>query len=275
MATTTDVPARCLDARVAAHTRCGPDAFLLDVDLGADLPELAPGVFAMLSPADGSGPEIPRPFSLYDRPAPGVLRFLVQVLGRGTQALERLGVDDGITLTFPLGNGFRVAPPERPVVFVAGGVGSAPFLLYGRARAAMGATANTWLLFGARTEERLYDVDGLASCGVPMLCATDDGSRGFHGNLIELLTEERSAGRIPDDALFCACGPEGLLHAFAAYARMHGLDTELSLETYMGCGFGVCNACPVATAQEGPYGAWPWVRTCEHGPVFPLSAIRF
>jgi len=271
---TTTVPARCTDCRVVGRQSCGPDAFLLDLEYPDELPALAPGVFAMLSPADGTGPELGRPFSLYDQRGK-VLRFLIQVMGVGTRALERL--EDGalVTLTFPLGNGFTVAPAERPVVLVAGGVGSAPFLLYARERVAMGAVENTCLLFGARSGDRLYDADGLAAEGVPMLYATDDGSRGFSGNVVQMLDAELKAGRLPKDALFCACGPEGLLHGFAAYAREKDLDAQLSLETYMGCGFGVCNACPVETEPDGPLGAWPWARTCEAGPVFPLTSIRF
>ena len=49
-----------------------------------------------------------------------VLRFLIQVMGVGTQALARVEVGALITLTFPLGNGFAVESPERPVVMVAG-----------------------------------------------------------------------------------------------------------------------------------------------------------
>jgi dihydroorotate dehydrogenase electron transfer subunit len=268
------VSARCTDSRVVGRISCGPDAFLLDVEVDDELPELAPGVFAMLSPADGTGPELGRPFSLYDQRG-RVLRFLVQVMGVGTQALAKVEVGGLVTLTFPLGNGFAVESPERPVVMVAGGVGSVPFLLYARHRMQLGAEANTWLLFGARTADRLYDADGLAAAGAPMLYATDDGSRGFHGNVVQLLDQELAAGRLPRDACFCACGPEGLLHGFAAYARKHELDAQLSLETYMGCGFGVCNACPVETQPDGPLGAWPWARTCEAGPIFSLSDIKF
>jgi hypothetical protein len=43
----------------------------------------------------------------------------------------------------------------------------------------------------------------------------------------------------------------------------------------MGCGFGVCNACPVETQPDGTFGDWPWARTCEVGPVFALSDIKF
>ena len=175
----------------------------------------------------------------------------------------------------PLGNGFEVRGPEREVALVAGGVGSAPFLLYGRQRAQHTGSAPTHFLFGARTADRLYDRAAFEFDGLGTRLCTDDGSEGFHGNVVQYTAALLERGEIGREALFAACGPEGLLHAFAAFAREHELDCELSLETYMGCGFGVCNACPTRTRPDGPYGDWPYVKTCLEGPVFDLNAIDF
>lgn len=273
-ATASSVSARCRSAVLRAKRACGPDAFVAELELPEDPGPVLPGQFAMLSPADGTGPCIPRPFSVYDRLGPRRFSFLVQVLGPGTRALDAVPVGGAWTATLPLGNGFAAPAPARPVVFVAGGVGSAPFLLYARARAAAGAASRTWMLYGARSSDRLYDAAAFAREGVPVLCATQDGGTGFRGTVLELLGAELDAGRIPSEALACGCGPEGLLHAFAGLARARGLDAELSLETYMGCGWGGCNACPVPTEPAGPLGAWPWAKTCTQGPVFPLPAVR-
>jgi dihydroorotate dehydrogenase electron transfer subunit len=273
-ASTTANAARCRRARLVGKRACGPDAFVGEVELGEDPGPVAPGQFAMLSPGDDSGPCIARPFSVFDRTSARRFTFLVQVLGPGTRALAAVPVGGDWIVMMPLGNGFDVAPTARRTVFVAGGVGSAPFLLYARARTAEGAGGRTWMLYGARTADRLYDRDAFESEGVAVLCATQDGSAGARGTVLELLARELDAGRIPGDALFCGCGPEGLLHAFAAFARARGLAAELSLETYMGCGWGGCNACPVPTEPTGALGAWPWAKTCTQGPVFPLSDIR-
>ncbi len=267
--------ARSQLARLDALTACGPDAFLLDLELEQAPPDFAPGAFAMLSPGHGGGPVIARPFSVYDRLDERRLRFLIQVLGRGTRHLCALVPGDAVQITVPLGNGFEVAPAGEPVVMVAGGVGSAPFLMYAQRRIAAGAAADTHFLFGARSADRLYDQDAFAALDMPMHTATDDGSSGYHGNLVQLLTDLLERAQLPAEARFCACGPEGLLHAFATFARARGLRAELSLETYMGCGFGVCNACPIPTEPSGPLGHWPWARTCVDGPVFALSSIRF
>ncbi|MFK5956760.1 MAG: hypothetical protein QM477_09980 [Planctomycetota bacterium] len=261
--------------RVVEQRAVGADAFVLELQMPGMPAFMPPGAFAMLSPEDGSGPEIPRPFSVYDRIGADGFTFLIQTLGRGTKAIEQVPIGAKMRCTMPLGNGFEVASAERTVVMVAGGVGSAPFLLYAKQRASMGASANTHMLFGARTGERLYDRQAFEAVDVDLHLATDDGSLGFDGNVVACLGSLLDANQLPADALFLACGPAGLLHGFADFARARSLDAWLSLETYMGCGFGVCNGCPVPTNPDGPLGGWPYARTCTEGPVFPLSSIQF
>lgn len=265
--------ARCTRGTIVARRECGPDAFVVELSFPAPFAALAPGRFAMLTPPEPGALTVPRPFSVYEQPAPDRLSFLIQVLGAGTRVLAGMDLGDGILCTLPLGNGFALPDPGREVALVAGGVGSAPFLLYAEQRAA--AAAATHFLYGARTADRLYDRARFAVDGVRGLAATDDGSAGFHGNVIACLAAELDAGRIGADALFCACGPEPLLHAFAAFARERGLDAQLSLETYMGCGIGVCNGCPIHTEPSGAYGDWPYAKSCLDGPVFALGDIRF
>jgi dihydroorotate dehydrogenase electron transfer subunit len=273
---TAELTAWTAPCTLLSRREVGPDAIIMELALPEPMTDVAPGVFAMLSPADGSGPEIPRPFSLYDLPAPDRATFLVQIMGRGTQALAAVSPGQEVLCTMPLGNGFTLPAPERPVVIVAGGVGCAPFLHYLRLRLQQGAGARTHMIYGARESSRLYDYQAFAALdGIDLRAATDDGSLGFHGNVIAALDAGLANGSLPRDADFLACGPAGLLHGFADYARKQDLQAWLSLETYMGCGFGVCNACPVETEPEGPLGAWPWARTCREGPVFPLTSIRF
>lgn len=263
--------ARCDRAVLARRRACGPDAFVLELEFARPFAVLAPGRFAMLAPGDGSGPLIPRPFSVYDQPSPARLSFLIQVLGKGTRCLVELPVGAELICTAPLGNGFRLPAPGREVALVAGGAGSAPFLLYARARAA--ASAPTHFLFGARGADRLYDRASFELPGVRLVLATDDGSCGFAGTVTDCLVAERDAGRVGAGALYCACGPAPLLAAMARLARARGLDCQLSLETYMGCGIGVCNGCPTATDPAGALGDWPYAKACLDGPVFALADL--
>ena len=270
-----DIAASSLRATLVARRAVGPDAFLLELEVPGMPQNLAPGKFAMLSPAEGGTQQIARPFSIYDRLSASRFTFLIQQLGEGTRELIELTVGASIMCTMPLGNGFEVAPPAQDVVIVAGGVGSAPFLLYVRERIAMGAGAKTHMILGARSSARLYDAAAFEDMDFDLRFTTDDGSRGFHGNVVAALDVALKNQELSSQAHFLACGPAGLLHGFADFARNRNLRAWLSLETYMGCGFGVCNACPVPTNPNGSLGAWPYARTCKDGPVFSLDDIQF
>ncbi len=266
--------ARCTQAKVFGKTPCGPDAFLLELEFSADIGQIDPGQFVMLSLADGQGPVLARPFSFYGQTAPDRLTFLIQVLGIGTQVLQDCPLEEFIQVTLPLGTGFALPDANRPLVMIAGGVGSAPFLLCAEQRVQQGAGDQTFFIFGARSENRLYDKQAFASLAMHSRFATDDGSFGFSGNVIACLENGLQEETFPENAVYFACGPEPLLKAFARLVQAKGFEAQVSLETYMGCGFGACNACPTATNPNGPLGAWPWAKTCQDGPVFSLDSIQ-
>ena len=259
-------------AKLLARRACGPDAFILEVELDQPLAKLNPGRFAMLAPLEPNELTVPRPFSVYQQLYATRLSFLIQVLGKGTQVLREIPLGDSLLCTAPLGNGFTVADDQREVVLVGGGIGSAPFLMYLQQRASNN-TAVTHFIYGARSLERLYDHQTFAMKGVNVLHATDDGSSGFHGNVVAALEQEIESGRISKDALFCVCGPGPMLKGFDEFARGRELEFQLSLETYMGCGIGVCNGCPTKTSKHGQYADWPWAKTCLDGPVFKAYDI--
>ena len=265
--------ARCEKAKVVGQQSCGPDAFILELEFDQEVGPIDAGQFVMLSPADGSGPVLPRPFSFYGQTSAHRLTFLVQVIGKGTQALADVELGGLVQVTLPLGTGFSLPEANRPAVMLAGGVGSAPFLLLAEKRVAEKGTGGTEFIFGARNEDRLYDRATFEKLQIQTRFATDDGSFGFHGNVLQCLESGLKAGEISADAKFFACGPEPLLKAFAAFAKQHDLEGQVSLETYMGCGYGACNACPTATNPEGPLGDWPWAKTCQEGPAFDLNAV--
>jgi dihydroorotate dehydrogenase electron transfer subunit len=85
--------------------------------------------------------------------------------------------------------------------------------------------------------------------------ATDDGSRGVRGSALNAL---------PDGVTqVLACGPNPML---AAVARMLP-RAQVSLETYMGCGTGVCLGCAVPRTGGG------YDRACSEGPIYVAGAV--
>lgn len=278
------MPAPPIDARtvlgeVLDVRPTGADGVVLAVRPPDDLPTIRASRFFMVQLTDGTSPWIPRPFSIY-RQAPNRLEFLIKIMGRGTKALSLAQPGAQIRLTGPLGNGWPTLDGDGdPWVFLAGGVGSAPFpMAIEQALAGMdGATParpnQITFLFGAANETFLYDFDDYLETGVRAHAATDDGSRGFRGNVLQLLDELIAKGEVPARHRLLACGPDPMLRAVERRAREHDIPAWLSLESYMGCGVGICNGCPVDTRPDGPKGDWPNMKCCVEGPVFSTEAV--
>jgi dihydroorotate dehydrogenase electron transfer subunit len=117
-------------------------------------------------------------------------------------------------------------------------------------REARAAGARVTWVHGARTADELCrEADG-----DEVIWATDDGSRGFHGTAV-------AAVREADTVL--ACGPNRMLAAVAE----RWPDAQVAVETYMGCGTGVCLGCAVPLRHGG------YDRACKEGPVYRARDI--
>lgn len=245
----------------------GGGSFALEVD--GPIPATGPGQFYMLRTEQRWPVQLPRPLSLYDRAADGSWgSFLVKPIGPGTRALCDLRPGEGVVLTGPLGRAFPT-DVEDPVC-VAGGVGLAPFLLLARERAAAGRPAR--LLFGGRNRAALSGIDDFEGIA-RVFASTDDGSHGYHGMVTGLLDDLLQRAEVKaGETVFC-CGPDPMMHAVAALCERRGLRCFLSLETYMACGYGVCNGCTVEVQGER-FGGWPYSKTCIEGPVYEACELK-
>jgi dihydroorotate dehydrogenase electron transfer subunit len=266
------------------------DGALLTVRPGEELGPLAPNRFFMLRREDGLSPRIPRPFSIYREipreDGPTDLVFMIKVIGDGTRALAQSRPGEMLRLIGPLGLGwpnFSEPADETPWVFLAGGIGSAPFFMAVESiskaanlagdRGAPAPTPAPILLYGAGTKELVYDVDAFAELDCALHVATDDGSFGFQGNVVALLQRLQSDGHVPKKVRLAACGPMPMLRAVERFADANDLECYVSLEDMMGCGVGICNGCVVETRPDGPLGAWPNAKCCVEGPAFNTKSI--
>jgi dihydroorotate dehydrogenase electron transfer subunit len=64
-----------------------------------------------------------------------------------------------------------------------------------------------------------------------------------------------------------------MLKAVAALAERLQVPCQVSLETPMACGIGICFSC-VAKIRDAS-GAWDYRRTCVEGPVFDAQSVEF
>ncbi len=242
------------------------------VELTARLPHLAAtaraGEFAQLRCGPGPIPLLRRPFSVAWVEG-DTCSFVFERVGAGTRILAAMRPGDTLQSLGPLGLGFTLQAPMRRVVCVAGGLGCAPFPLLAQKARALGA-GEVVILHGAATAARLYPAERFTrgDGGVRVVESTDDGSRGHHGLVIDLLADALRDGA---DAVY-ACGPNPMLAATARTLR--ALDAppicEVSLEAPMGCGFGTCLGCTLPVRRDGETA---WALCCREGPVMDMDAV--
>jgi dihydroorotate dehydrogenase electron transfer subunit len=243
------------------------------LEMVARLPHLAatasPGSFAQLRCGTGTTPLLRRPFSVAWT-QDDTCGFIFEAVGAGTRLLSQLLPGDPLDSLGPLGHGFTLVD-EGPVVCVAGGLGCAPFPLLISSLRRRGVD-DIVVLNGARTAARLYPAERFARPAVPVVAeATDDGTRGHHGRVTDLL-----AGALDTNptALY-SCGPNPMLDAVMRTLTASGRDLpavlEASLEAPMGCGFGTCLGCALPMLGEG--GGSLWKLCCTDGPVMPMRDV--
>ncbi|MEZ4310227.1 MAG: hypothetical protein R3F14_19470 [Polyangiaceae bacterium] len=226
--------------------------------------EVGAGQFAMVrSEAWGAAPLLPRPMSLLTgghRPS-----ILIKVVGEGTRRMAVSSSGEPYLLLAPLGRTWAPPPSEQRCVLVAGGVGVAPLLFLAREMAKAGMP-KPLVLYGGRTAADLPLSAELGAVS-ELRIATEDGSRGTKGRVTELLKGALDElGVHMQEGKVYTCGPHGMMAAVAAMCAGR-VRCEVSLETPMGCGYGVCLGCPVARASGG------FLYACTEGPCVDASVI--
>ena len=111
--------------------------------------------------------------------------------------------------------------------------------------------ARITLCYGARTAEYFAGIEDFERLRIDVRLATDDGSRGYHGLVTDVLDQvlKKEAG----PARIVCCGPEPMMEAAARLACAAGAACEVSLETPMACGIGICFTCVTKVRQPEPF----------------------
>lgn len=278
--------AAVLRARVVSHDQVADATWRVRLDCPSIAGRAVPGQFAMLRLPDRCDPLLARPFAVYDVFSDGIepryADFIYVAHGRFTQALTDVRPGDEILAWGPLGNGFS-APATEHLVLVAGGIGQTALLALARerlGRAAYGLpprapvrAGRVTFCWGARSAGLFACTDDFRKAGCDVHLATLDGSAGLKGTVVDLL-EQRFTGGVDASATRVACcGPEPMMEAVAAWASARGVACEVSLETPMACGIGICFTC-VARIRDAD-GGWDYRRTCVEGPVFDAARVAW
>lgn len=224
-----------------------------------------PGQFVMVKVPEG-GAFLRRPFGIA-RLSKGIVELCYKVIGNGTVALSKASKKDELMVLGPIGNGFKISNLKSQIhILVAGGYGVAPLL--GLAEKLKGS--KTHLFYGAKNKNHLHYLKEFKKLKFALHLSTEDGSSGEKGLITNSLRkflasmqeDERTSVRI------YACGPHGMLKETVSVFQCFNVSScQLSLESYMACGIGVCMGCVVKGA-DGEF-----IRVCKEGPVFKASLI--
>ena len=234
-----------LDGALGGQRRVARDMFVISIEA----PEIAASVRAgqFVNLGWSPGPLLRRPFSVY-RVDGDRIEIVLKAVGEGTSQLLAMSAGDRLSCLGPLGHGFDLSAGPKSIVLISGGLGVAPMpLAAGEARSR--GMHLTWV-HGARSSDELCT----EADGHEVIWATDDGSKGFTGNAV---------AAAPDADLVLACGPNRMLAAVAN----RWPDAQVAVETYMGCGTGVCLGCAVPLTGGG------YDRACKEGPVYRAAGV--
>ena len=280
-----------MTAVVTGQEQLTEDIFDMRIQAARIAEDAVPGQFVSLYTKDGAR-LLPRPISLcgIDREA-GELRMVYRIAGAGTKEFSKLKAGDTIDVLGPLGNGFPVEPGKKAFL-IGGGIGIPPMLELAKALAEANARldGSASAQAGAQPDGGFPEQDGGRAGLVqsilgyrdsqmflkhefeefgPVHVATEDGSAGTKGNVLDAIREQGLSADI-----IYACGPTPMLRALKAYAAEQGIPCLLSLEEKMACGVGACLACVCQSKDVADHSQVHNKRICKDGPVFRADEIE-
>ncbi|MHC1566428.1 MAG: sulfide/dihydroorotate dehydrogenase-like FAD/NAD-binding protein [Candidatus Syntropharchaeia archaeon] len=247
---------------IVAAKRLAPTIKQLEISAPLVARKAKPGQFVILR-IDEKGERIPLTITDLDAEK-GTITIVVLEAGRTTKKLSRMEEGDSIlNLVGPLGNPAEIKD-YGTVVFVGGGVGIA--LIYPEIRAFKEAGNKVISIIGARTKDLLIFEEEIKENSDELYIATDDGSKGHHGFVSDVLRRLIEEKRKID--LVVAVGPVMMMKVVAEVTRPHGIRTIVSLNPIMVDGTGMCGSCRVEVGGETKF-------VCVDGPEFDGHLVDF
>ncbi len=227
------------------------------------------GQFINILAMDGWQHPLRRPMSIASA-QDGSVSIIYKIFGSVTQILSQKKPGDSVELLGPLGNTFSNWHNGAFPILVGGGVGLAPILNL-KNECDDGGVDHT-IIIGARSgDEHFIDHEPTKN----IYLTTDDGTTGEAGTVMGPL--ERSVKENTNAYLY-ACGPEPMLEAVRNFALANNVPAQLSVESYMGCGVGLCQGCVIfrenSEVQDHSYHE-KYSLVCLDGPVYEAKDINF
>ncbi len=221
------------------------------------------GQFIILQTDDDYGERIPLTIADADT-VEGSITIIFQVVGKTTKHLATFNVGDELpALLGPLGKPTHIENFGRAVC-VCGGIGVAP--MHPIAQALKKAGNHVTIIIGARTKELIILEEQMRAIADELIICTDDGSAGIKALVTAPLKELCEREAKPD--IVIAIGPPIMMKFCAETTRPFKVFTQVSLNTIMVDGTGMCGGCRVNVGKEVKF-------VCVDGPEFDGHLVDF
>lgn len=228
-----------------------------------------PGQFVIVR-TDADAERIPLTICDYDREK-GTVTIVFQIVGAGTQYMSSLKAGDAFhDFVGPLGCPSEFVKEnieelkKKSILFVAGGVGTAPVYPQVKWLHEHGIAAD--VIVGAKTKDILILEDEMKAVAGNLYVTTDDGSYGRSGMVTQTITDLINEGKHYDVCV--AIGPMIMMKFVCKLTKELNLPTVVSLNPIMVDGTGMCGACRVTIGDEVKF-------ACVDGPEFDGHLVNF
>ncbi len=229
-----------------------------------------PGQFVIVRTHEDSE-RIPLTICDYDREK-GTVTIVFQIVGAGTKFMADLKAGDSFhDFVGPLGVPSKLvtAPVDetvkRSILFVAGGVGTAPVYPQVKWLHEHGIAAD--VIVGSKTKDLLILEKEMEAVAGNLYVTTDDGSYGRAGMVTKTIEDlVKTEGKHYDVCV--AIGPMIMMKFVCKLTKELNIPTVVSLNPIMVDGTGMCGACRVTVGDKVKF-------ACVDGPEFDGHLVNF
>ena len=228
-----------------------------------------PGQFVIVR-TNKDSERIPLTICDYDR-TEGTITIVFQIVGAGTKFMSELKEGDSFAdFVGPLGcpSEFCNEPldelKKKSILFVAGGVGTAPVYPQVKWLKEHGVMAD--VIVGAKTKDLLILEKEMEAEAGNLYITTDDGSYGRSGMVTKTIEDLVAEGKHYDVCV--AIGPMIMMKFVCKLTKTLEIPTVVSLNPIMVDGTGMCGACRVTVGDKVKF-------ACVDGPEFDGHLVNF
>ena len=249
--------------KIVSKEQLSENVFTLEIEAPLISSARKPGQFVIVGISSDYSERIPLTIADTDAEK-GTIRLIFQRLGKSTAEMADMKVGDAFdNVVGPLGKPTHVEK-FGTVVCVGGGIGAAPLLPI--ARAMKQAGNKVIAILGARTKELIILEEEFSKTSDELIVVTDDGSYGKKALVTEPLKQICSQADKP--VLAVAIGPAIMMKFCCSTTEACGVPTQVSLNTIMVDGTGMCGGCRVEVDGETKF-------VCVDGPEFDGHKVNF